>query len=732
MSPRRRVGLLAALACLALPAAAAPSALAAFGEVNAFGAYGTGQGQFKFAQFLDVDTQRDQLLVGDFNSALDFPMRIVPFTSGGSALPTYATDTASLSTILDGAVDVANRRAYIVELDRPSADDPPPEDYPGDFIVQIGLDGGHTQSFFAEDAIGKAVDVDTGLATGRLDPLAIAVVPTGTTGAGNVYVAGTIGTARGRSTHLAVVRFDSSGRRLNEIGAGNASVTRDAEPGRFNATTDGRGIRGLAVDPRDGSVWVLDGFDDDGGTLANEDYFGRVQHFRADGTFIEQIVTSSDHPIYAAGTNADVAVGADGSVWLDTYVEAPSGGEPDYGVIRFAPQGGGGYAEAQRFGAGGTGSCEFPAPPLLAIDGSDAWTATDAGPPIVSPPGYAKVKLFGTGGSGCGGGNADPVITPGSVQATPATPLKGQMVSFTAAATDDGPANELRWQWDLDGDGGYETTASSSPTARTTVARTGPVSVRVRVTDADGGSDEATLDLVVTSQKPTASFTASTTTPLAGESVQFDASGSSDPDGTIARYEWDTGSGFHAGGSTLSASFDAGARTVRLRVTDSDGDVSAIARKDLTVSAPPPPPPATTSTNPPPGAGGSDIDTTAPDVTLGAPRQSGVSGLTVPVGCPGGETSCAGTVTLETAKAVAARRGKHKPKRVLKLGSASFSVGGGAQTVVRVRLSSAARKLLAHGKLKVRLVVRVADAAGNVSTSTRTLTLKPPAKKHRR
>lgn len=723
MTLRRRAGLLAALACLALPAAAAPSALAAFGEVDAFGSYGTGQGQLKFPQFLDVDTQRDQLLVADFNTALDFPLRIVPFTTDGAALPTYATDTASLSTILDGDVDVANRRAYVVELDRPSADDPPPPDYPGDFILQVGLDGTHDESFFAESSIGDAIDVDTGLATGHLDPLAIAVVPAGTTGAGNVYVAGEIGTAGSRSTHLAVVRFDRDGRRLNEIGAGNASVTRNAEPGRFNATSDGRGIRGVAVDPRDGSVWVLDGFDDDGSTLANEDYFGRVQHFRADGTFVEQIVTSAEHPIYAAGTNADVAVGADGSVWLDTYVEAPSGGEPSYGVIRFAPQGGG-YAESQRFGTSGTGTCQFPAAPLLAVDGSDVWTAAAAAPPIVPAPGFAKVKLFGEGGSGCGAGNADPVITPGSVQATPATPLKGQTVQLTAAATDDRATSELRWEWDLDGDGTYDTRPSTDPAASTRFDATGPVTLRVRVTDADGGSDEATLDLVVTSQKPTASFTASTTTPLAGQAVQFDASASSDADGTIAKYEWDTGSGFHAGGATLSQSFGAGTRIVRLRVTDNDGDVSAIARRELTVTAPTPPP---TNTTPPPPP-----DRTPPALTLGSPRQTGVRGLTLPVGCPGGESSCSGTVTLETAKAVAAKRGKHKAKRVLVLGSASFTVGGGAQAIVRVKLSSAARKLLAHGKLRIKLVIRARDAAGNASTSTRTLTLKPAAKKHRR
>lgn len=717
MSPRRRAGLLAALACLVLPAAASPSALAAFGEVNAFGAYGTGQGQFKFARFLDVDTTRDHVLVGDFDTAL----RIVPFTAAGADLPPYSSDTASTSSILDGAVDAANRRLYVVELDRPSADGESPSTHG---ILQLGLDGSHDQTFFAPSAIGRAVDAGGSLATGKLEPAAVAVVPAGGPGAGDVYVAGTIGTAGSNRTHLAVVRFDSDGRRLGEIGAGNGTGA-----GKFNPNGNGRGILAIAADPRDGGVWVLDSFNDDPDTQAvTEDLFGRVQRFSPSGTLLETIASSDAHPIYAGEREADVAVGADGSVWLDTLVVQV--GTEQWGVIRFAPQVGGGYAEAQRFGAAGTGACEFPRAPLLAVDGADVWTANALGAPIVPPPGYAKVKLFGDGGSGCGGGNADPVITPGSVHANPATPLKGQTVALTAAATDDRPASALRWQWDLDGDGGYETTPSASAAASTSFSATGAATVRVRVTDADGGSDEATLDLVVTSQKPTASFTASTTTPLEGQAVQFDASASSDSDGRVVRYEWDIGSGFQAGGATMSASFGAGVRTVRLRVTDADGDVSTVARKDLSVTAPTPPPTTTTTKAPPPPP---PPDTLSPALTLGTPRQSGTSGLTLTVGCPGGESSCSGTVTLETAKAVAAKRGKRKAKKVLTLGSASFSVRGGAQAVVRVKLSRAARKLLAHGKLKVKLVVRAQDAAGNTGTSTRALTLKPPPpKKHRR
>src|SRR5204862_3155665 len=54
-----------------------------------------------------------------------------------------------------------------------------------------------------------------------------------------------------------------------------------------------------------------------------------------------------------------------------------------------------------------------------------------------------------------------------------------------------------------------------------------------------------------------------------------DASASSDSDGTIVKYEWDTGSGWQAGASTFSPTFTLpGTYTVRLRVTDDFGKTS--------------------------------------------------------------------------------------------------------------------------------------------------------------
>jgi len=68
---------------------------------------------------------------------------------------------------------------------------------------------------------------------------------------------------------------------------------------------------------------------------------------------------------------------------------------------------------------------------------------------------------------------------------------------------------------------------------------------------------------------PKANFTVSPSTGTSPLSVYFDASASSDPDGTIARYEWDFGDGTGATGVTTVHTYEAPGRyLVRLTVTD--------------------------------------------------------------------------------------------------------------------------------------------------------------------
>jgi PKD repeat protein len=83
---------------------------------------------------------------------------------------------------------------------------------------------------------------------------------------------------------------------------------------------------------------------------------------------------------------------------------------------------------------------------------------------------------------------------------------------------------------------------------------------------------------------PTAAFTSSTSQLTAS----FDASGSTDPDGTIASATWTFGDGMTGAGTTTTHTYaQAGTYAVTLTVTDDDG-VSAQRTGSVTVTAPPP------------------------------------------------------------------------------------------------------------------------------------------------
>ncbi|HKH64344.1 MAG TPA: N,N-dimethylformamidase beta subunit family domain-containing protein, partial [Solirubrobacterales bacterium] len=90
------------------------------------------------------------------------------------------------------------------------------------------------------------------------------------------------------------------------------------------------------------------------------------------------------------------------------------------------------------------------------------------------------------------------------------------------------------------------------------------------------------------SQAPVASFTASPNPAQAGQLVSFDASASSDPDGTVAKYEWDldgNGSFEQNTGTTptTSTTFTSpGSYEIKLRVTDNAGN-SGEATRAVTV-----------------------------------------------------------------------------------------------------------------------------------------------------
>jgi PKD repeat protein len=102
-----------------------------------------------------------------------------------------------------------------------------------------------------------------------------------------------------------------------------------------------------------------------------------------------------------------------------------------------------------------------------------------------------------------------------------------------------------------------------------------------------GNSNEEHLYPSGTNQAPTARITASPTSGEAPLSVSFNASGSTDPDGSIVSYSWNFGEGTSGTGVTRGHTYNnSGNYTVSLTVTDDDGATDS-ASTVIQVTTPP-------------------------------------------------------------------------------------------------------------------------------------------------
>ncbi len=193
-------------------------------------------------------------------------------------------------------------------------------------------------------------------------------------------------------------------------------------------------------------------------------------------------------------------------------------------------------------------------------------------------------------------GTVPGVAPAASFTVSPSTARVGQDIAFNAAGTSDPDAGDsiIRYEWDFDGDGFYETDTGQTSSTSTSYPSAGMRTVKLRVTDSQGHANVTTRTVTVTNQ-PIASFTVSPSPAQTGQTVMFNGSASSDPDGAVARYEWDldgNGSFETDGGTapTTSRSYSSPATlTVRLRVTDNLGVASETTRS-LQVNAPAQPP----------------------------------------------------------------------------------------------------------------------------------------------
>ena len=169
--------------------------------------------------------------------------------------------------------------------------------------------------------------------------------------------------------------------------------------------------------------------------------------------------------------------------------------------------------------------------------------------------------------------------------ATPTTGTAPLAVSFDASASSDSDGSIASYAWTF-GDGG----TGSGKTASHSYTTAGTFTATLTVTDNQGATGTTTRTITVTgatNRPPTASFTATPVTGTAPLAVSFDASASSDSDGSIASYAWTFGDGAAGSGKTLAHTYStAGTYTAKLTVKDNQG-ATATATKTITVSAPP-------------------------------------------------------------------------------------------------------------------------------------------------
>jgi serine protease AprX len=124
--------------------------------------------------------------------------------------------------------------------------------------------------------------------------------------------------------------------------------------------------------------------------------------------------------------------------------------------------------------------------------------------------------------------------------ATPASGAAPLAVTLDASASSDADGSVVGYRWDLDGDGDVDVETTVPVLAHTYGA--GAWTPSVRVVDDDGLMSAPAAVEVKASNPPTAAATVPARA-RSGQAVTFDASASSDPDGTIVSYRFTFGDG---------------------------------------------------------------------------------------------------------------------------------------------------------------------------------------------
>ncbi|HEY7455403.1 MAG TPA: PKD domain-containing protein [Thermoleophilaceae bacterium] len=175
---------------------------------------------------------------------------------------------------------------------------------------------------------------------------------------------------------------------------------------------------------------------------------------------------------------------------------------------------------------------------------------------------------------------------------SPAAPAPGQAVRFTSTSAASEPGKQITAiEWDFNYDRSTDTFTPDASGASVTHAfpSSGRKTVAIRVTEGPAGGSGVVVGTVTVNALPSAGFSVSPTRPFARDVVTFSSS-AQDPDGPLAKQEWDLdndGRFDDAAGPVVLGKFaKPGMYTLALRVTDSVG-ARAVSSRQIRVRARP-------------------------------------------------------------------------------------------------------------------------------------------------